>query len=233
MGLIETIFDFSTEDLSGHNFRYFVNVATSLDGIIAQAGHPIDISNEEDWGIVHKIRSESAAIIVGSTTVLVDDPSLLVKTKYVENPHHPIRIVLDRSGRLSGREKVFKNQDLAKTLWVTSRTVRRKKENSPEVVKVSMFEPIKTMVEKIEDKLNQLGVERRNIMIEGGAQVIKSFLENGYAKYFRLFRGNFVLGFGTPLFPTQLSCTFTPINARILGSGIEEVYKTEYLQAQM
>ena len=73
-----------------------VNCAMSADGKIAlPTRRQTRISSEEDIARVHRLRNASDAILVGIGTVLSDDPSLLVKEKYVRRPRRPLRIVLD------------------------------------------------------------------------------------------------------------------------------------------
>ena len=70
--------------------------AESQDGFIdlnRTAGNPVKLSTPLTSMIVHKKRSESDAIMVGTRTALLDNPSLTVRNWYGKNP---IRIVLDK-----------------------------------------------------------------------------------------------------------------------------------------
>ncbi len=64
---------------------------------IAQRGDRLRISNAVTKQIVHKMRAENMAIMVGTNTAVQDDPRLLVTHWTGRNP---IRIVVDRHGRL-------------------------------------------------------------------------------------------------------------------------------------
>lgn len=71
--------------------------AESADGfidLIRTAGTPVILSSPLTAMLAHKRRAESAAILVGTRTALLDNPSLTVRNWYGENP---VRIVLDRS----------------------------------------------------------------------------------------------------------------------------------------
>ncbi len=210
-----------------NQFNYYANVAVSFDSLIAQQGHPIQISDENDWAIVHSLRNNSIGILVGSTTVLVDDPSLLVKTKYVKNPTQPVRIVLDRRGRLSGREKVFKNQEMAKTIWVTSKRFRFTNPPNFEILKVPEQIRLRELLPKIEEKVEELTGKTGWIMVEGGAQIIKSFIENDLIERLRIYRSSKILGSGLPLFARPLAKSLCPISVQLLSNGIEEIYCIE------
>ena len=65
-----------------------------------QFGFLINISQQ----LVHKYRSEEHAILVGTNTVIADNPKLNVRTWSGNNP---IRIVLDKSLRISKQAIVF------------------------------------------------------------------------------------------------------------------------------
>jgi diaminohydroxyphosphoribosylaminopyrimidine deaminase/5-amino-6-(5-phosphoribosylamino)uracil reductase len=59
----------------------------------ANSGKRLKISNEFSNRLVHKWRSEEAAILVGTNTALVDDPLL---TNRLWNGKSPVRLVIDK-----------------------------------------------------------------------------------------------------------------------------------------
>ena len=80
--------------------KILVNVAMSADGKIALPNRTeVKISGAEDFKRVHELRDRVDAIVVGIGTVLADDPKLTVKEKYVEEPDHPLKVVLDSKAR--------------------------------------------------------------------------------------------------------------------------------------
>lgn len=64
---------------------------------ITERGQRLQISNSVTKQIVHKMRAENMAIMVGTNTALQDNPRLLTTHWSGRNP---VRIVLDRHGRL-------------------------------------------------------------------------------------------------------------------------------------
>ena len=64
--------------------------------------------------MVHKWRSEEQAILVGTNTVLEDNPALT--TRYWTG-NNPIRIVLDQNNKISKESHIFDNQ--AKTISIS------------------------------------------------------------------------------------------------------------------
>lgn len=89
--------------------RPFVTLkwAQSSDGYIdveREGGSPAQISNPLSRVAVHKARAEHDAIIVGTRTALLDDPSLDVRYWAGRSP---LRLVLDRYGRLPLSLRLF------------------------------------------------------------------------------------------------------------------------------
>ena len=82
--------------------------AQTLDGFIAPTTKgelkPVWITNSISRQLVHKWRSEEQAILVGSNTVLQDNPSLTVRDWTGQNP---TRIVLDQKSTLNKDINVF------------------------------------------------------------------------------------------------------------------------------
>ncbi len=82
-----------------------LKLATSRDEKIA-GGESKWITNERSRAYAHKLRAESDAIMVGSNTVIADNPELTCRLAGLEN-RSPIRIILDGNGRLPSKSKVF------------------------------------------------------------------------------------------------------------------------------
>ena len=87
-----------------------VKIAISADGFVAgKDGAPVRITNHKQDIEVHKLRAQHQAIMVGSNTVLSDDPHLgvrLVKGK------DPLRVILDSKNRIPKSAKVFRDKNV-------------------------------------------------------------------------------------------------------------------------
>lgn len=95
----------------------------SLDGKIAtRTGDSRWVTGEASRRLVHELRSEVDAILVGSRTVMVDDPSLTARTGTAAKD--PIRIIVDADDYLSTDRRVF-HQDSAAPTWVALPQGRR------------------------------------------------------------------------------------------------------------
>ena len=81
--------------------------AQTADGFvdfIRKDGTPLVISTPATKQLVHKMRAENMAIMVGTRTALLDNPSLLTTRWPGRNP---VRIVLDRHHRIPKDAKIF------------------------------------------------------------------------------------------------------------------------------
>lgn len=89
----------------------------SLDGKIATStGDSKWVTGESARAMVHRLRNEVDAIMVGSRTVMLDDPSLTTRVDG-EPTSDPIRVILDADDYLHGERRVFNGQSDAPT-WV-------------------------------------------------------------------------------------------------------------------
>lgn len=101
-------------------FHYFFNhqlpyvtlkVAQSLNGkITATSNEATKITSTTVDADSHTIRAYQQAIIIGSTTALVDQPSLAVR--HVTTQHQPLRVIIDRRGRLVNSGEVTQDNTL-------------------------------------------------------------------------------------------------------------------------
>ena len=159
----------------------------SADGKIAlKSRRQTDISNEADKKRVHELRNSVDAILVGIGTVLADDPKLTVKKKYVPAPRRPTRIVLDSSGRTPHGAHVLDGQ--AKTIIVTSEECSAEMPNAEMIRCGKGRVDIAALLPILEGK----GI--KTVLVEGGAEVIWSFLESRLADELQLFIGSIVIG---------------------------------------
>jgi diaminohydroxyphosphoribosylaminopyrimidine deaminase/5-amino-6-(5-phosphoribosylamino)uracil reductase len=84
-------------------------VAATLDGRVAAAdGTSRWITGDVTRAAVHALRATCDAVVVGSGTVLADDPQLTVRDAEGRNaPRQPLRVVADRSGRVPATARVL------------------------------------------------------------------------------------------------------------------------------
>ena len=168
--------------------------AESHDGFIApltkEKIEPVWISNEFSRQLVHKWRTEEQAILVGTNTVLEDNPKLDVRDWKGENP---IRIVLDRTGKIP--KDFFIKDEKTKTIIITEQENVTSSENC--IYENAIFDIKLTKV--IVNILYKYGIQ--SIIIEGGKQTLQSFIEDNLWDEARVFIGNIHLknGLKAPL----------------------------------
>lgn len=151
-----------------------LNAAMTVDGKISSVGGDSDISCESDLERVHELRAEMGAIMVGIGTVLSDDPELTVRRVSGENP---LRIVVDSEGRTPIGSKVL--NDSAPTLIAVS---QRADESNVQDLRSEGVEIITVGEERVDlesllERLGEKGID--NVLLEGGAELNWSMLNNG------------------------------------------------------
>lgn len=85
-------------------------IAVSADGFVAgKNGQPVHLTSNMQDRFVHQLRAQHQAIMVGSNTVLLDNPHLGVR--HVVG-HDPLRIILDSGKKLPKDAKVFRDDNV-------------------------------------------------------------------------------------------------------------------------
>ena len=96
-----------------------LKLATTLDGRIAtRTGDSKWITGEATRAWVHELRAQVGAILVGMGTVEADDPHLTARPPDETDLRQPLRVVLDREGRLAGDERICRTVDEGPVLHV-------------------------------------------------------------------------------------------------------------------
>jgi 2,5-diamino-6-(ribosylamino)-4(3H)-pyrimidinone 5'-phosphate reductase len=161
-----------------YNILAKINAAMTIDGKIATVSGDSKISSRQDLKRVHELRSSVDAIMVGISTVLVDNPMLsarLSKNKRL----NPVRIIIDSTARMPLTSKILRSAHRIVTIVaVTSRTpVDKVKEieNRGAMVLVAGTQAVD--LRKVFSTLKNIGI--RTILIEGGGELNWSVLRQG------------------------------------------------------
>lgn len=148
--------------------------AMTLDGKIAtRTGHSRWVTGESSRRLVHELRNEVDAVLVGSRTVMLDDPSLTTRLER-KDTRDPVRVILDAGEYLDAGRKVFHVSSQSPT-WVAV-TEDRDYPAAAQVIRV----PRGNGGVDMEALMDELG--RREIMtllIEGGGTTHASAFEAG------------------------------------------------------
>ena len=163
-----------------------VNFAMSVDGKIAlPTRKQAKISDEEDLRRVHLLRATCDAVLVGVGTILADNPKLTVKPEYATG-RNPLRVVLDSEGRTPEDAEVLNRA--APTLVVTTVDCARTFPNA----EVARLGKDAVDIPALLGYLGANGVKR--LLVEGGEEVIWSFLHGRLADEVKAFVGSMVIG---------------------------------------
>ena len=142
--------------------------AQTADGKIGNVGNNrLMITNDFTNRMVHKWRSEEAGIMAGTNTVMMDDPQL---TNRFWHGHDPARIVIDMDLRLPSSLKVFDGK--VNTIVFNA----LKHEESDNLVYYQVTRDV-NLVHQVLNGLYQMKI--LSVMIEGGAKLIQSFIDEG------------------------------------------------------
>lgn len=167
--------------------------ATTLDGRIALAsGESKWITGEGARAAAHALRARYDAVLVGSNTVLADDPELTCRMPgYRGRPK--VRIVLDRRGRTPESAKLIKSAREIPTWIVTAESADCAKlaAQGAEILTVAAKNDSE-FAESAAKGLAKKGLTR--VMIEGGAAVAASFLQADLIDEILWFRADGVIG---------------------------------------
>ncbi|MCI4335717.1 MAG: dihydrofolate reductase family protein [Thermoplasmata archaeon] len=170
--------------------RVLVNCAVSADGRLAYSGgRRARLSGPADLRRVQQLRAASDAILVGIGTVILDDPSLRVHWELMDAPRgkEPLRVVLDSRGRTPAAARVLDERQ--PTLIATNAGCARP---FPPHVGGYRAGPARVDLAGLLRELSRRGV--RQLLVEGGADVIASFLREGFVDQLTVFVAPVLIG---------------------------------------
>jgi 3,4-dihydroxy 2-butanone 4-phosphate synthase/GTP cyclohydrolase II len=157
-----------------------LSYAQSLDGsLAARQGQPLALSGEGSLKLTHQLRAAHQAILVGIGTVLADDPQLTVRHGKGSNPQP---VVLDSRSRFPLDARLLKGPKkpwLFTAIGVNLEAKERLRSAGAEVFEIETNEGGQVRLDKALNRLGEKGIS--SLMVEGGAAVITSFLQEGLA----------------------------------------------------
>lgn len=164
--------------------------AETADGFIAPLNKkeqkPVWITNLYSRQLVHKWRSEEQAILVGTQTVLDDNPKLDVRDWSGENP---IRVILDRTGKIT-EEYTVKDSE-KKTIIITENQNFKNSDN--------LFYENCTFDNSLAFHISEVLFQHeiQSVIIEGGRQTLQTFIDANLWDEALIFKGNVSFTNGT------------------------------------
>ena len=156
--------------------------AETLDGYIdisRQEGDPVGtnwITDEVSRTLVHKWRSEEAGLMVGTNTIIADNPKLNVRRW---TGCSPLRITFDRNGRIPENAFIFDNsQD---TLVFS--TMHDKFSGKLNSIMIDHDTSLDVILSELYDQKIQ------SVMVEGGREIHEAFIKENLWDEARVFKG--------------------------------------------
>jgi len=142
--------------------------AQTADGRIANEDYSrLLISNEYSNRLVHKWRSEEAAILTGTNTALFDNPSL---TTRLWKGNDPVRLVVDMNLRLPASLQLFDG----KVRTIVFNTLRHQEGDN--LLYYQLTRDVR-LIDQMNHALYTMNIQ--SVLVEGGAQLLQSFFDAG------------------------------------------------------
>jgi riboflavin-specific deaminase-like protein len=167
------------EDFLRRHHRPLVTVsyAQSVDGSIATRNREqLCLSSHQSMVLTHRIRAACDGIVIGINTLLVDDPQLTVRLAEGVSPQP---IVLDSNLRIPLQAKLLERTDrrcwLACTDGSDPGRIGAVEGRGAEVIRCHRSRRDRVDLLDLLHLLGERGI--RSIMVEGGGQVITSFIK--------------------------------------------------------
>lgn len=170
--------------------------AESNDGFIApENNNKITwITNPYSRQLVHKLRAEEQAILVGTNTAITDNPKLDCRTW---KGHNPIRVVLDRNLKIPSNNYLL--DGTIKTIILTEIETPNSENCYFELIDFS-----KNTASQICDTLYKFHIQ--SVIIEGGSKTLQNFIDASLWDEAHVFKGSsfFTKGIKSPIFNGQM-----------------------------
>ncbi len=166
-----------------------IKFACSLDGrTTTYSGDSKWITNESARKFSRDLRSEYQAIIVGTNTVLKDDPHLGVRNK---NYKDPLRVILDASLKIKLTSQVYRDNNVlvfASPAYDKQKMAQLKQKGIEVVITKQKQVPIKTILQELTNR------KVISLFVEGGSELQGSFLDAKLADKFYIFYAPIIIG---------------------------------------
>ena len=169
-----------------------LKMAVSLDGNITnEITESQWITSKFSRKHVHQIRSIYDAVMVGTNTMLSDNPSLDIRILGYKQSNH--RIVFDKNLNINLKSNLFKNLKKNPLLIFTSKIVNKNKYEKLLSLGVTVNEIKLNYKNKLclDDFINNIKTSKiKTILLEGGSKIATSFLNKNLIDIIYLYRSD-------------------------------------------
>ena len=177
--------------------RIILKCAVSKNGYIGKANGQAHLSNAFSQRWVHALRAQCQAIMVGTNTIVNDNPRLDNRKFYGTSP---IVVVPDRKARLKGSENLFRGNSI---LYLSSEGAQL----SPGIGKNKSVKLLRTADWSIPGLMELLWTEGiSSLFVEGGRQLMEAFIHSNYwDEYYEIqTRAELSDGVAAPVFKARI-----------------------------
>lgn len=157
------------------NGRPFITVKQSLSldhNVGPSNGKYTSIINSAVHDYIHHERAQYQALLIGSSTAIIDNPNLLTD---INTPYQPIRIIIDRRGRLLNNQglNLLNRQNAETWIFTQNSNMHQLTSNNIQVFQINTED-----IEEIISFLADQGIQ--SVYLEGGPTLEKTFMDAGY-----------------------------------------------------
>ena len=158
--------------------QVLINAAMTIDGKIATNLGDSTISSKQDLRRLHRLRCSVDAIIIGISTVIIDNPRLTVRL-VKRHGTTPVRIIVDSIGRIPLDSKILKSASKINTIVaVTKRASDERVDKIKSAGAIVIVAGTKTVdLKELFFILKKMGFNK--ILVEGGGELNWSILQLG------------------------------------------------------
>ncbi|HBY69179.1 MAG: riboflavin biosynthesis protein RibD [Flavobacteriaceae bacterium] len=178
---------------------------------------PVWITNTYSRQRTHKLRAEEQAILVGSNTVIKDNPSLTTRDW---KGNSPTRIVIDRKLKIPSEASIFDGS--TPTIVLTEKPQQASGNTCYEVIDFQ-----KNLAQQICKVLHTHNLQ--SLIIEGGAKTINTFIAENLWDEAHIFTGSPIFGNGVkaPNFSEEQKANISLLSEESLQNDTLQIFKNK------
>ncbi len=188
---IEVVTGILEHECRALNRPFIKHITTSLPWVVLKAGISLDgrityqpgqsgaMTGPDSWRWVHRLRDRSDAILIGSSTLLIDNPSLTTRLPQGRG-RDPLRVILDSRLSLAESAKVLHLESKAET-WLfcgpeadPAKVARLRALDGVVVQQIGVDPDGRLQLLSVLETLGKAGVN--SLLVEGGATIHGAFL---------------------------------------------------------
>lgn len=171
------------------------------------------ITNKIAKKVVHKWRTEEQSIMIGSNTAVMDNPRL---TSREWKGNNPVRLIVDKNNNLPKKLNIWNNE--AKTIAIFDNS--KYLELNINGIFIEKVEMKKSFFKNLFNIFIKYDIQ--SIIIEGGKELLETFIANNYWDEARVFVGNMTFSDGIPAPEFDREKEFKTMT---LGNSKLDIYK--------